>query len=66
MTSKHIRKLADFFYSSNSANDVPCRISLSMGMGGQDLNKQEFIEFFMLLNNSINLRQDLADFILVI
>ena len=64
MTLKRIRKLADFFYSSNSAVDVPMRIACSTGRyTGIDLGQQEFMALFTILNRSNDLKKDLSDFV---
>lgn len=62
MNKKRINELADFFYHSDSCNDVPLRISIVAGMGGRDLTKQELKELLYLLENSENLRTDLENF----
>ena len=62
MTNKRIKELADFFYSSNSAVDVPCRIALTSGMGGRDIEKFEFKELMEILNSSKDLKKDLKEF----
>jgi hypothetical protein len=64
MDKKRIAKLADFFYSSNSANDVPMRISVSIGQyAGFDLSKNMFIDLLEILVNSIDLKNDLTIFV---
>lgn len=63
MKNSRINFLADFFYSSNTSLEVPCRISLSFGMGGIDLSKPELIEFLMILNKSENIKTDLDNFV---
>lgn len=63
MTKNNIKKLAEFFYSSNNANDVPIRLSIITGQyTGFDLSKDSFIELFNLLNNSDDLKNDLINF----
>ena len=63
MTIKRIRQLADFFYSSNSAVDVPLRISCVTGQfTGFDLDRESFISLFKILAKSQNLKEDLAAF----
>lgn len=63
MTNKRIKELADFFYSSNSAEDVPVRIAIASGMySGADLNKDRFIELMIILKKSKNLKSDLLAF----
>lgn len=66
MTKKKIRWLADYFYSSDSSLDVPCRISLSMGMGGSDLTKKQFVDFLTVLEEASqdSIRMKLHDFLL--
>ena len=64
MTDKRIKQLADFFYSSNSSNDVPLRISCSTGRySGIDLDREGFISLFIILCKSENLKKDLLDFL---
>jgi hypothetical protein len=64
MTIKRIRQLADFFYSSNSADDVPLRISCVTGQfTGFDLDRESFISLFKILVKSQNLKKDLAAFV---
>lgn len=63
MTNKKINKIADFFYSSNDANDIPIRLSIITGQySGFDLSKEAFIELFKILNNSVDIKNDLKDF----
>lgn len=63
MTNKRIRELADFFYSSNSSNDVPLRISITTGQySGNDLTPKEFVELMNILRESKNLKEDLQKF----
>ena len=63
MTTERIKQVADFFYSSNSANDVPLRIAIEFGQfAGADLSKEELIELLGILSNSIDLKKDLLDF----
>jgi len=63
MTKKRIKKLADFFYSSNSSTKVPLRIAITTGMTGNDLTKQQFIELITILSNSVNIKDDLREFV---
>ena len=63
MTDKRIRELADFFYSSNSSNDVPLRINITTGQySGNDLTPEEFIKLMNILKKSKNLKEDLYKF----
>jgi hypothetical protein len=62
MTSRRIKQLADYFYSSNTADDVPFRICLTSGMAGEDLTKEGFIELMTLLSQSINIKEDALKF----
>jgi len=63
MTNKRIKELADFFYSSNSSNIVPLRISIITGQySGNDLTYKEFIRLMGILKNSKNLKKDLYNF----
>lgn len=64
MTEERIQSLANFFYSSNSPNRVPLRLSIMTGQyNGADLTKEDFIGLLKILNNSINLKADLKEFI---
>lgn len=64
MTLKRIRQLAEFFYSSDNIADVPLRISCIMGRyAGFDLEQQDFIELFVILSKSNNLKKDLSSFV---
>ena len=61
MTLKRIRQLADFFYSSNSAADVPLRISCITGRyTGFDLDRDQFISLLGILTRSDDLKRDLS------
>lgn len=63
MTKEKIQQLAEFFYSSNSSDDVPLRLSVVTGQfSGLDLDKQDFIKLFEILNNSGDLKKDLLRF----
>jgi hypothetical protein len=63
VTLTKIKELAGFFYSSNSAADVPLRISCTTGQySGFDLDRQKFIELLVILHRSHELKKDLADF----
>ena len=60
---RRIITLANFFYSSDDAKDVPLRISCITGRySGFDLSKEAFIELFTLLSRSRNLKRDLMRF----
>lgn len=64
MTDQRIEQLADFFYSSNSSNDVPLRLTITMGQyNGFDLNKEAFIDLMYILNNSKDLKNDLMGYL---
>jgi len=64
MTKKRIKELADFFYSSNSSEDIPLRICCETGRyTGFDLNRDEFISLFSILARSKNLKEDLRVFV---
>lgn len=52
MTNKKIKKIADFLYSTNDSSVVPFRISLSFGMSGCELNKNELIQLLKLLRDT--------------
>jgi hypothetical protein len=63
MTKKRIKKLADFFYSSDNSEDVPIRIMASSGQfSGFDFSKKGLIELLEILNKSENLKEDLLNF----
>jgi hypothetical protein len=64
MTKKRIRELADFFFSSDNARDVPLRICCETGRySGFNLNRDEFISLFSILTQSKNLKEDLKVFV---
>ena len=64
MTKYKIHKLADFFYSSDSSDDIPMRVSAITGQySGFDLPKEAFIELLTILNESKTLRMDLKKFV---
>ncbi|NPU86557.1 MAG: hypothetical protein HPY65_18950 [Syntrophaceae bacterium] len=64
MTPKRIRHLADFFYSSDSAADVPLRICCETGRyTGFDLDRDGFISLLVILTRSDDLKNDLAVFV---
>lgn len=64
MTKKRIQELAEFFYSSNSSNDVPLRLSITTGQySGEDLTKKYFILLMEILNKSNDLKTDLRSFL---
>ena len=63
MNEKRICELADFFYSSDSSNDVPLRIASTTGQfSGFELCKESFIELMKILNKSKSLKEDLSRF----
>jgi hypothetical protein len=63
LTKKKIQQLADFFYSSDSSEDVPLRLAIVVGQfSGSDLDKNEFIKLFEILVSSTNLKKDLFHF----
>ena len=63
MDKERIEKLADFFYGSDSADDVPLRISAATGeFSGFDLSRKAFFELFDILATSHKLKEDLLDF----
>ena len=63
MIKKRICELADFFYSSNSSDDVPLRMACIRGQfGGFDLDRENFILLFTILSKSHDLKKDLAEF----
>ena len=62
MNNLRIKKVVEFLYSSNNSQDVPLRISVTFGMGGDDLTKEELAELLVILSNSINLKEDLLVF----
>jgi|AntAceMinimDraft_18_1070375.scaffolds.fasta_scaffold724945_1 hypothetical protein len=64
MTNEKIQKLAEFFYHSDNANDVPLRIAITTGQyGGADLSKQDFIELMTILIHSKDIKADLLLFL---
>ena len=64
MNKKRIIELADFFYSSDRAEDVPLRVSCETGRySGFSLDREEFISLFTVLAQSKNLRKDLQKFV---
>lgn len=63
MTNDQINKLADFMYSSNSSNDVPFRLSLSCGMAGDDIDKEEFIKLMQFLSRTNCTKAEFSKFL---
>lgn len=64
MTKERIRELADFFFSSNSSNDIPLRIACVTGRyAGFDLDRDDFISLLTILTRSKDLKNDLAAFV---
>jgi hypothetical protein len=64
MNRKRILELADFFYRSNSVDDVPLRICCETGQfTGFDMGPEAFIRLMEILNQSKNLKEDLDSFI---
>jgi hypothetical protein len=64
MIKKRIIELADFFYSSDSSEDVPLRLCCETGrFTGFDLDRNEFISLFSILAKSKNLKGDLEVFV---
>lgn len=60
---KRIKELVNFFYSSDSSDDVPVRIMISTGKWGLfDLYNESLNEFLIILNSSNNLKEDLLKF----
>jgi hypothetical protein len=54
INKKRIIELADFFYSSDSSEDVPLRLCCETGrFTGFDLNRDEFISLFSILVSGI-------------
>ena len=63
MTKKKILQMADFFYSSDSADDVPLRLVCVTGRyTGFDLSRDDFITLFQILSKSHDLKSDLLKF----
>jgi len=55
----NIEKLAKFFYSSNSSNDVPFRLSLSAGQySGFDLDEEQIKELLKFLQDEKNYNKE--------
>jgi len=64
INKKRIIELADFFYSSDSSEDVPLRLCCETGrFTGFDLNRDEFISLFSILAKSKDLKKDLRVFV---
>ena len=64
MTIDKIKKIADFFYSSNEVDDIPLRLSvITGGYTGFDLSKESFIELLTILNDSDDLKGELEKFV---
>lgn len=64
MNKKRVQELADFFYSSDDSKIVPLRISVITGRyTGAGLTKENFIKLLFILNNSVQLKEDLAKFL---
>ena len=64
INKKRVIELADFFYSSNSSQDVPLRIACTTGQfTGFDLDREEFISLFSILAKSKDLKKDLEVFV---
>jgi len=64
MTKKRIKELADFFYYSNSSDDVPLRICCTTGKyTGFDLDPDAFVSLFTILIKSKDLKNDLTAFV---
>jgi len=63
MTKKRIKKLVNFFYSSNDSNDVPLRLCATMGMGGFELTPKALEALLVILNDSKSFKKDLIKFI---
>ncbi len=63
MDDTRIELLADFFYGSNNAENVPLRIMASTGaFSGFDFDKNALIELLKILRDSMTLKEDLSDF----
>ncbi|MDP2362750.1 MAG: hypothetical protein Q8M94_03160 [Ignavibacteria bacterium] len=63
MTKERIKKLADFFFSSNDVSDVPLKIAITTGQySGNDLTRGSFISLMNILNKSENLKEGLKEF----
>ena len=61
MRKERIEELVEFFYSSNSSKKVPCRLSLTFGMGGADLTKDGLRDLLYILSFSLNIKKDLQN-----
>lgn len=63
MKKTKINELADFFYSSDNAIDVPLRLAVTTGQySGFDLTRETFINLMNILHNSKDLKTDLTVF----
>jgi len=64
MTKKRILQLADFFYSSDSVEEVPLRICCETGRySGFSLDREKFVRLFTILTRSKSLKDDLQAFV---
>jgi len=63
LSEERINELAEFFYSSSSADDVPLRIAVCAGIAGWDLTRENFKKLMGILATSNNLKGDLSRFL---
>ena len=49
MTKRKIQAIANFLYSADNSDEVPFRISLTFGMSGMDLDKEDLIKLLETL-----------------
>jgi len=64
MTHERIKQVADFFYSSDDASDVPLRPAIITGQfSGADLSKRRCIQLLKILSDSEDLKSDLKHFL---
>jgi len=59
MTLDRIYKLANYFYSKGSS----CKLSLSCGRAGFDIDRERFNELMEILSNSTDIDSDMVAFL---
>ena len=63
LTNKKINEIADFMYSSSSSRDVPFRLSITMGMCGGDLEKDDFILLLKMFRDKEPTKETFDEFL---
>lgn len=63
MTNEQIEAIAAFMYSSASSSDVPFRLSLTFGMSGAELSRQEFVALMQFLRDEEPTKENFARFL---